>query len=86
MQEEDLAFEIIFDEDAIKCLNKLNKELKSRIFNKIILSKTNPFRYFKRLEERSDFRLRVGNYRVIADIEKRNIFVTKIGLRKEIYK
>jgi len=86
MQEKSSAFEIIFDEDVIKHLSKLNIDLKSRIFNKILLSKTDPFRYFKRLEGRADFSLRVGKYRVIADIEKEKIIVTKVGLRKEIYK
>jgi len=36
-------YEVIFDEEAIDFLNKLEKQLKERIFNKIISTKENPF-------------------------------------------
>ena len=34
----------------------------------------------------SDYRLRIGNYRIIFQLEDKDIVVTKIGLRKNIYK
>lgn len=63
-------------------------DVKTRIFRKIIESKTDPFRFFERLEGRDDYKLRVGDYRVIADInqKERRIEVTKIGHRRSIYK
>lgn len=78
-------YEIIFDEKAIDFLNKLPKEIKSRIFNKIISAKENPFHYFQHLKNRKDYKLRVGDYRVIADIESNIIKITLIGHRKNIY-
>ena len=85
----DLAYkmhELIFDPEAIDFLCKLPKELKERIFNKISSTKENPFHFFERLKERTDYKLRVGDYRVIADINEERIEVTKIGHRKNIYK
>ena len=81
-------FEIIFDDKAIDFLNNLNSDLKKRIFNKIISTKEDPFRFFERLEGRTDFKLRVGTYRVIADInkEKNIIEITFIEHRKKVYK
>ena len=81
-------YQVIFDEQAIDFLNKLPKPIKERIFNKIIAAKENPFHYFDRLSGRQDYRLRVGDYRVIADIsqEKEVIQITLIGHRKNIYK
>jgi len=81
-------YEVTFDEEAINFLNKLPKELRKRIFNKIISTKNNPFHYFERLEGRKDFKLRVGNYRVVADIDtnSKKIEVTVIGHRRNIYK
>jgi len=81
-------YEIIFDEQAIGFLNKLPIQLKERIFNKIISTKENPFHFFERLEGRKDYKLRVGDYRIIADINQSNkkIEITKIGHRKNIYK
>jgi mRNA interferase RelE/StbE len=80
-------YEIIFDKNAIEFLNKLDYKLKERIFIKIISTKEKPFRYFQKLVYRDGYKLRVGNYRVIADIDKNSLKI-KIRLimhRKNIY-
>jgi len=81
-------YQIIFDEEAIEALEKLPKELRRRIFQKVISTKGNPLRFFERLTMRDDYKLRVGDYRIIADIDKssKQIVVTFIGHRKNIYK
>jgi mRNA interferase RelE/StbE len=81
-------YELIIDDKATEFLEKLEKSLAQRIFKKIQSAKENPFHFFERLEGRTDFKLRVGNYRVIADIDtsKQRIEVTEIGHRKNIYK
>ena len=47
---------IIFDEDAIDFLNTLPKEIKERIFKKIISTKEDPFHFFERLSSRTDYK------------------------------
>ncbi len=81
-------FELVFDPEAIEFLAKLQKKDKERIFSKIQLTKENPLRFFERLKGREDFKLRVGDHRVIADIDQsvRRIQVTIIGHRKNTYK
>ena len=81
-------FELIFDQEPIEFLNKLPKQLKERIFNKITSTKENPLSFFERLRGRTDYKLRIGDYRAIADINQTNkrIEITKIGHRKNIYK
>jgi len=81
-------YELIIDDKAIEFLEKLEKHIGARIFKKIQLTKENPFHFFERLEGRTDFKLRVGDYRVIADIDsrKKRIEITRIGHRKNIYK
>ena len=81
-------YELIFDEEAIKFLDKLEKSISKRIFNKIQETKEDPHRYFEKLTNRKEYKLRVGNYRVIADINdsKITIYVILIGHRKNIYK
>lgn len=54
--------------EVIDFLNKQSKDLKRRIFNKIISTKENPFHYFEKLTGRGDYKLRIGDYRAIADI------------------
>ena len=47
----------------------------------------NPLRFFERLTERNDYELRVGDYRIIADINQnlKKIEITRVGHRKNIY-
>ncbi|MCK5030273.1 MAG: type II toxin-antitoxin system RelE/ParE family toxin [Thermoplasmatales archaeon] len=81
-------YEVIFDEKAIESLEKLEYKIKERIFRKIISTKGKPFHYFERLTKRDEYKLRIGNYRVIVDIDKKSekIKVLIIGHRKNIYK
>lgn len=81
-------YEILFDEEVIDFLNKLENEIKKRIFNKVISTKEDPFHFFERLSGRTDYKLRIGDYRVIADINQsdRKIRITMIGHRKNVYK
>ena len=81
-------YEVIFDNEPIDFLSKLPKDLRKRIYNKIISTKENPLRFFDRLTGRKDFKLRVGDYRVIADIDRnsKRIEITLIDHRNIVYK
>jgi len=83
-----MTYELIIDEEAIKFLENLQFNLKKQIFNKILSTKENPHHFFERLAGRTDYKLRVGDYRVIADIEDSNkiIKITLIGHRRNVYK
>ncbi|MBS3168506.1 type II toxin-antitoxin system RelE/ParE family toxin [Candidatus Woesearchaeota archaeon] len=80
-------YELVFDEKAIEILNNLEKHIKERIYKKILQTKENPLRYFERLSGREDYKLRVGDYRIIADINQSEKFIqiTFIGHRKNVY-
>ena len=81
-------YELIFDEVAIDKLEKLPKDIRKRIFAKLRSTKEDPFHFFERLEGRQEYKLRVGDYRVIADIvrEKVLILVIYVDHRKNVYK
>lgn len=82
-----MAFEVILSEKAANELRKLAGDVKERIKERLRLAQENPFHYFERLKGRSDYKLRIGDYRVIVDIkaETQRIEVTKVGHRKNIY-
>jgi mRNA interferase RelE/StbE len=79
---------VIYDEEALQNLEKLEKKIRKRIFEKIASTKENPFHYFERLTGGSEYKLRVGDYRVIADIDEKTkrISILFIDHRKNIYK
>jgi len=63
-------YNLIFEKRALKDLNKFEKQIKERIWNKLQECKENPFRFLEPLIEIEGFKLRVVNYRVIIDIDK----------------
>ena len=83
-----MSYGLVFDKKAVAFLEGLPKELRRRIFGKLTAAKEEPLHFFGRLGGRRDYRLRVGDYRVIADVnhELGRIEVTLIDHRKRIYK
>jgi len=81
-----VTYKIFFDPKEFEFLEALPKEIGRRIFEKLRTAKENPNHFFERLSERGDYKLRVGDYRVIADInhETKRIDVTLIDHRKRI--
>ena len=82
-----IPYKIFFWKKAEDDFLKLPKDIQIRIANKLKIAEVDPFSYFIRLKGRQDYKLRVGDYRVIADIDQkeRRVEITKLGHRKNIY-
>ena len=82
-----MPFEIIWSERAIKELKKIDRFIAKRIFNAATQLKEDPYHNIIKITNSPYYRLRVGDYRVILDIEKNQlrILVIKVGHRKGIY-
>ncbi|HLD54647.1 MAG TPA: hypothetical protein VJB35_00140 [Candidatus Nanoarchaeia archaeon] len=52
-------YNLIFEKKAIDFLNKLEKEIKERIWNKLQQCKEEPFRFLEHLEEIDGYKLRL---------------------------
>lgn len=80
-------FSVEYSAESLSQLKALDKPVVSRILRKIESATSNPHHFFKRLSGRPEYKLRTGDYRVIADIEdhSRTIFIRSIGHRKDIY-
>ena len=79
-------FNILWDEKAEKDLGKLEPLISKRIIKKVRELSEDPFsKDIKRLKGQEEFRLRVGNYRIIFEISKDTILILKIGHRRNIY-
>ena len=73
-------------EHALQNIKRLESSLARRILKKIDELSENPFsKDIKKLKGSADFRLRIGDYRIIFSIEKNNIQILKVGHRKNIY-
>lgn len=80
-------YEVSFDKKIYSFLRRIPKEDSERIFRKIISAKENPLRFFEQLKGSELYKLRIGDYRAIADIDnnERKIKVRLVGHRKNIY-
>ncbi len=75
-------------EEAFRDLSKLEKKIAERIVRKLEVAAKNPHRYLTRLVGHDDYKLRVGDYRVLVLLlhEKKVLFVQKLGHRKKVYR
>ena len=81
-------YEIIFSRKAKKQLFKLERTIQEKIIFALERIRIRPEDYLTKLIGDPGYKLRVGDYRVIMDIDKTNllVLVIKIGHRKDIYK
>lgn len=82
-----MAFEIVWSDSAIRQLKKLDRSVARRIFDRVGELRGNPHRFVQKLVNSPYYRLRVGDYRVILDIQEANlrVLVLKVGHRSSIY-
>jgi len=80
-------FAIVFSEEALHQLGKLDNVEAKRIAKKLKESAEDPSHYFARLSGREEYKLRVGDYRLIVNVlqAEQTIMVRSIGHRKNIY-
>ncbi|MBN2067695.1 MAG: type II toxin-antitoxin system RelE/ParE family toxin [Candidatus Diapherotrites archaeon] len=81
-------YEVIFSNKAEMQLKRLEKPVQGRIISALERARIRPEDHFKKLVGEDAFSLRVGHYRVIADIERKKllILVLKVGHRRNVYK
>lgn len=81
-------YEILLSKKAVKFLEKLPNKTQVQILNGIEKLRFRPEVYLTKLVGETCFKLRVGDYRVIVDIEKKQllVLVIKIAHRKNVYK
>jgi mRNA interferase RelE/StbE len=82
-----LLYGIIFSLKAKKQFLKLEKTLQERIVYALERIRIRPESFITKLVGDPGYKLRVGDYRIIMDIDKNNlvILVIKVGHRKNIY-
>lgn len=81
-------FKVVITHNALKDINNLTQDVKKRIASKIKEYLNDPIYYSRKLTDPKigSFRFRIGDYRVIFDIEDETIIVLRVGHRKDIYK
>jgi len=83
-----MIWEVIWSEKSVKQLERIDKKNAQKIYDSVLDCVEDPFSAVIRLTNSPFYRLRVGNYRVILDLQqsKMIIFVIATDHRGKIYK
>ena len=82
-----MSYQLLYTKSAFNDVKKLDTITQKRIKKKIEEYSLNPILNAKKLINATigEYRWRVGNYRIVFDIDKNKIIILRIGHRKEIY-
>ncbi|MFH1225289.1 MAG: type II toxin-antitoxin system RelE/ParE family toxin [Candidatus Diapherotrites archaeon] len=80
-------YEVVFSEKAERQLKKLDKKTQERVISVIERVRIRPEAHLQKLMGEHAYKIRVGDYRVIVDLDNRKkmLFIHKVGHRKNIY-
>lgn len=83
-----MTWKVIWSEKSVKQLEKIDTKNAQKIYDSVLDCVEDPFKAVTRLTNSPFYRLRVGNYRVILDLQqsKMIIFVVETDQRGKIYK
>ena len=83
-----MNYNLVYTRRAGKDIKKLDSSIKSRIGNALLKLQDNPLLYSEKLSDPAlvTYKFRIGDYRVIFDIEGNDVVILRIGHRREIYK
>ena len=80
-------YDLQFTDKAKREFLKLDKSIQERIGSVLERVKIRPEHFIEKLVDGGGYKLRIGNYRVILDLDRNRliIMVLKVGHRKNIY-
>ena len=83
-------YQYFFEKKALRAFKKLPGEIQDRILKKLdfFVTSGNPLVFAECLINYGlgEYRFRVGDYRVIFDLDGEDIEIVEVGHRREIYK
>ncbi|MDH2906365.1 MAG: type II toxin-antitoxin system RelE/ParE family toxin [Methanomassiliicoccales archaeon] len=82
-----MTYEVLFSDLALKQLRKLERNYQERIVSTLERIRIRPDAYVRKLVGNEGYRLRVGDFRLILDLDRDKliVLVLKIGHRKNVY-
>ena len=83
-----MKYELVYTRRAEKDIEKLEPRVKDRIGKTLLRYTEDPLRFAEKLSDPiiGGYRFRIGDYRVIFDIQGNEIVVLRVGHRREIYR
>ena len=82
-----MSYSVEWHPKVRKFLRKLPKDISERIVLKVKEAQEDPFRFLEHYEGDDHYKLRVGDYRLLIDVDFKNkvLLVQVIGHRSTVY-
>lgn len=83
-----MSYRLAYTRRAVRDIGGLDPDTMERLGRMLLLYAEDPLNHAERLTESElgSYRFRVGDYRVIFDLEGDEIVVLRVGHRREIYR
>ena len=83
-----MVYKLVYTKTSAQDIQRLDTVVRKKIKKKIEVYCKNPLFFSKKLvsKEIGSYRWRIGDYRVVFDIDDKNIAILRIGRRREIYR
>lgn len=83
-----MNYRLIYTQRAAKDIQGLDPKTKERVRKALLRYENDPLRHAERLTQSKlgSYRFRIGDYRVVFDLEGEELVVLRVGHRSEIYK
>lgn len=83
-----MSYEIKLHPKVVKFINKSDHSLSDRIKKRLMSLKEDPFRFLEHYEGKDYYKLRIGDYRALIDVDtsRKIIFIRVLDHRSKIYK
>ena len=82
-----MSWSIQWTDTALRDLRRLDRTVAQRVVSKLDTAAENPYRYFERLAGSADYKLRVGDFRLLALLapSDRALVVLRVDHRRRVY-
>jgi len=83
-----VRYNLVYTKRAVRDIKKLDNTIKKRVGTILLKYKDKPLDFVETLKssDLGTYRFRIGDYRVIFDIERNDVVILRVGHRREIYK
>ena len=83
-----MAHRLVYTQRAARDISRLHRNIRKRIRKSLERYAENPFSYARKMTDPAlgTYRFRIGEYRVIFDIEGDELVILRVGHRSDIYR
>jgi mRNA interferase RelE/StbE len=83
-----MAYSLVYTRRASRDISKLHRNTRERIRKSLERYVEAPFSYARKMTDSTlgTYRFRIGEYRVIFDVEDDEIVILRVGHRSDIYR